>query len=63
LDSTTKRRIQRQIDLGHYREPAEVVAHALALLDHQAEWAQRGKELLAILDKAPDHAPNTGDEL
>jgi hypothetical protein len=32
LDATTEKRIQREIELGHYAEPAEVVAHALALL-------------------------------
>ena len=33
LDPTTERRIQREIERGPYREPAEVVAHALDLLD------------------------------
>jgi Arc/MetJ-type ribon-helix-helix transcriptional regulator len=35
LDSTSEQRIQREIERGHYREAAEVVAHALALLDNQ----------------------------
>ena len=33
LDPRTEQRIQREIELGHYREPAEVVAHAVSLLD------------------------------
>ena len=29
----TEQRIQREIDLGHYREPAEVMNRALDLLE------------------------------
>jgi Arc/MetJ-type ribon-helix-helix transcriptional regulator len=32
LDAATEKRIQREIDLGHYANPAEVVAHAVARL-------------------------------
>jgi len=72
LDSATEKRIQRQIDLGRYREPAEVVADALALLDEQRETEEfyrrraaggDGKALLAILDKGPYRDPDSGDEL
>ena len=42
LDSTTEQRIQREIELGHYREPAEVVAHAVALLDTDYESKREG---------------------
>jgi len=32
LDAATEKRIQREIDLGHYADEAEVVAHAVTLL-------------------------------
>lgn len=32
LDPVTEQRIQREIELGPYRAPAEVIAHALDLL-------------------------------
>jgi Arc/MetJ-type ribon-helix-helix transcriptional regulator len=35
LDSTSEQRIQREIDRGHYHEPSQVVAHALALLEER----------------------------
>lgn len=39
LDSATEQRIQREIDRGHYREPAEVIASAMALLEAQEMWS------------------------
>jgi len=51
LDPMTEQRIQREIELGHYREPAEVVAHAVALLDAEnmakAPNAEVGREDIA----------------
>jgi Arc/MetJ-type ribon-helix-helix transcriptional regulator len=35
LDEATEKRIQREIDLGHYADVSEVVAHAVTLLDVQ----------------------------
>jgi len=35
LDAATEKRIQQEIDLGHYADAAEVVAHALTLLPAQ----------------------------
>ncbi len=37
LDAATEKRIQREIDLGHYANPAEVVAHAVDLLTEQEQ--------------------------
>jgi len=37
LDAATEKRIQREIDLGHYADAAEVVAHALTLLTTQEQ--------------------------
>lgn len=38
LDPTTMQRIQRQIDLGHQQDPAEVIAYAMMLLDVEEDW-------------------------
>lgn len=43
LDPQLEQRIQHEIDLGHYGDPAEVIAHALDLLDEQEAWLQRNK--------------------
>jgi Arc/MetJ-type ribon-helix-helix transcriptional regulator len=43
LDPATKRRIQREIELGHYSEPAEVIAHAVALLEAEENWLLQNK--------------------
>ena len=40
LDAQTEQRIQREIDLGHYREPAEVINRALDLLEAQEAWSE-----------------------
>jgi Arc/MetJ-type ribon-helix-helix transcriptional regulator len=47
LDPTSEQRIQREIDRGHYGEPAEVVAHALALLEDQQDWLLQNKEAIS----------------
>ena len=44
LDAQSEQRIQREIDLGRYSEPAEVIAHALNLLDEEEGWLLRNKE-------------------
>ena len=46
LDPTTEQRIQREIDLGHYRDPAEVIARAVALLEAEQEWLLRNREVI-----------------
>jgi Arc/MetJ-type ribon-helix-helix transcriptional regulator len=46
LDPTSEQRIQREIDRGHHREPAEVVAHALALLEDQEDWLLQNKRAI-----------------
>jgi hypothetical protein len=38
LDITTRDRIQRQIDLGHHKDPAAVIAYAMLLLDIEEDW-------------------------
>ena len=46
LDAQTEQRIQRELDRGHYRDPAEVIAHALNLLEDQEEWLQRNRQAI-----------------
>ncbi len=43
LDPATEQRIQREIDLGHYRDPAEVIAHAVSLLEAEEQWLLHNK--------------------
>jgi len=55
LDATIEGRIQRQLNRGTFREPAEVLAHALDLVEAEAmqeDWLLRNKEALnADLDR------------
>ena len=46
LDAQTEQRIQRELDRGHFREPAEVIAHALDLLDAEEDWLVNNKAAL-----------------
>jgi antitoxin ParD1/3/4 len=46
LDPETEQRIQREMERGHYREPAEVIAHALNLLQAEEEWLEMSKPAL-----------------
>ena len=46
LDAQTEQRIQREIDLGHYREPIEVINRALDLLQAQEAWSDEEKAQL-----------------
>jgi antitoxin ParD1/3/4 len=43
LDPATEQRIQRELERGHYSEPAEVIAHALNLLQAEEEWLETKK--------------------
>ena len=49
LDAAIEQRIQRQLDRGAFREPAELLAHALDLVEAQAvheDWLLRNKEAI-----------------
>jgi Arc/MetJ-type ribon-helix-helix transcriptional regulator len=46
LDPATEQRIQREIDLGHYRDPTEVVARAVSLLEAEENWLLENKDAL-----------------
>jgi Arc/MetJ-type ribon-helix-helix transcriptional regulator len=39
LDLQTEQRIQREMERGHFREPSEVINHALDLLEADDSWA------------------------
>ena len=47
LEDRNQQRIQREIDRGHFREPAEVIAHALDLLESQEDWLMRNREAIS----------------
>jgi Arc/MetJ-type ribon-helix-helix transcriptional regulator len=46
LDPATEQRIQREIARGPYREPAELINHALDLFRAQEDWLLRNKEAI-----------------
>ena len=55
LDPAIEQRIQRQIDRGAFREPVELLAHALDLVEAEAveqDWLLLNKETInADLDR------------
>jgi hypothetical protein len=55
-DAATEQRIQRQLDRGTFREPADLLAHALDLVEAQNvmdDWLLRNKEAIqADLDES-----------
>jgi Arc/MetJ-type ribon-helix-helix transcriptional regulator len=52
LDAATERRIQREIELGHYADVAEVVSHAVTLLVGQSGFTHaRDGESKAPVDE------------
>lgn len=46
LDPAAEQLIQRELARGHYREPADVIAHALNLLEAEREWLEVSKPAL-----------------
>jgi Arc/MetJ-type ribon-helix-helix transcriptional regulator len=56
LDAEIEQRIRRQIERGAFREPAELLAHALDLVEAETEpedWLLRNKEAInADLDES-----------
>ena len=46
LDAESQQCIQQELALGHYREPSEVVAHALSLLAAQQHWFALNKQAI-----------------
>lgn len=53
LDPQLEQRIQREIDLGHYGDPTEVIAHALSLLEAEQKLQEEERnELDARLQRS-----------
>jgi hypothetical protein len=46
LDPVTEQRIQRQLDRGAFREPSELLAHALDLVEAEDDWLLRNREAI-----------------
>ena len=46
LDPATEQRIQRALAQGPYRDPAELINHALNLFEAQEEWLLRNREAI-----------------
>jgi hypothetical protein len=47
VDETSEQRIKREIELGHFKNPEEMIAHTLELLDGQATWLQDEAQLFS----------------
>jgi hypothetical protein len=53
LDSATQQRIEDELARGHYREPADVIVHALDLLDaERVEMEERRSGLVRRLERS-----------
>jgi predicted transcriptional regulator len=52
LDPATEQRLQQQLASGRFREPAELLAHALDLVEAEAEFDARRRALLARLEES-----------
>jgi predicted transcriptional regulator len=52
LDDAIEQRIQRQLERGAFREPAELLAHALDLVDAEAEFDARRTAWIARLEES-----------
>jgi Arc/MetJ-type ribon-helix-helix transcriptional regulator len=65
LDAATEERIQRQLDRGGFREPAELLAHALDLVEaerddldaRRAEIISRLERSCAQADRGESYSP------
>jgi hypothetical protein len=47
VDGTSEQRIKREIEVGHFKNPEEMIAHALELLDGQETWLQDKAQLFS----------------
>ena len=46
LDPVIEQRIQRELERGHFRTPAEVIEHALNLLESEEDWLLQNKDAI-----------------
>jgi Arc/MetJ-type ribon-helix-helix transcriptional regulator len=53
LDPETERLLQRELDRGVYKNPDELISHALGVLAAEEDWLLRNKEAInADLDES-----------
>jgi Arc/MetJ-type ribon-helix-helix transcriptional regulator len=52
LDAATEKRLQQQLATGRFREPAELLAHALDLIEAEEDITARRAVLLARLEES-----------
>jgi Arc/MetJ-type ribon-helix-helix transcriptional regulator len=48
VDEASEQRIRREIELGHFKNPEEVIAHALELLESQETWLRENQESIRL---------------
>jgi len=48
VDEASEQRIRREIELGHFTNPEEVIAHALELLDDQETWLRENRDQIRL---------------
>ncbi|HZD50963.1 MAG TPA: hypothetical protein VE178_19625 [Silvibacterium sp.] len=48
IDEASEQRIRREIELGHFTNPEEVIAHALELLDAQETWLRENQDQIRL---------------
>ncbi|HZL27745.1 MAG TPA: hypothetical protein VFC39_14565 [Acidobacteriaceae bacterium] len=46
LDPALEDRIQRQLDRGAFREPADLLSHALDLVEAEGDWLYQNREAI-----------------
>ncbi|HEX4155928.1 MAG TPA: hypothetical protein VHY48_09970 [Acidobacteriaceae bacterium] len=46
LDDATEQRLQRELARGTYRDPAELIAHALDLVAAEEDWLLRNRDAI-----------------
>ncbi len=53
LDPETEQLLQRELDRGVYKDPDELIAHALGIVAAEEDWLLRNKEAInADLDES-----------
>ena len=48
VDETSEQRIRREIELGHFQNPEDVIAHALELLVDEETWLNENRDQIRL---------------